>query len=801
MLAIIALIVLPLFAFINIQMGLQSSSKDKYAKLEAQSKAEYLKKESLRHPPLANATPAPLLLPRTPPPLFVPTNQTKLQTFGNPEVVSKLNQTQGSFSTTTKAMLAVRKPNMKTKTNRVGSKGEAVKADANEIRIEPPPPPAAAQYMRHRLRDCLEFWKTFATSTMVLNWIEHGFDLRWRNGPPSPNFSRNHKSAYDHSAFVTLNITELLAAGSIEQVSKQPYNVSALGVCVQKEKCRLIFDGRYINEHLIIPSFKYEDLSFCEQYIQPNDFMISYDYSKGYHHLDIHPDFWQFLGFEWKGSFYVYTCLPFGLASGPWAFTKLTKELVNRWRRMGHRCSPYIDDSIHCHQNETKLYQFGKNILIPDMLKCGFVVNLSKSQQIPSQRREYIGAIIDTVNGNFEIPQKRRDAVLHLIRECLNHYRKCSVHNLEILAGNIASMHWAFGKLSRLMSLSIYADISNAKSRSSYVPLSDTTIQDLKFWLTGFDIYNGFKSIWQPTGFDCQFNTDAAGASLKNFGGWAGWTEDCQGEIHVAKGLWTAEIGTDDHSTFLELLAVFYTVKSFNSNGALQGKRILTTTDNQGVFFIINKAGSRDSKVHALCKELLWYCIHHNISVVAAWVPRELNQLADFYSKLIETSDWKLNPDVFRFLQEKYGPFDIDLFASYDNHQLPLYYSLYYTPDAAGIDAFLNVWGRKCWCNPPFQLMARVLSYAAKQSARMCLVCPFTPSAPWWPTLTEDGGTRFAPFVKSYVELGATPDLHLAGKHAYQRSQRRPRWLSLALIVDFAANTPHSALFVPRGIR
>ena len=35
--------------------------------------------------------------------------------------------------------------------------------------------------------------------------------------------------------------------------------------------------------------------------------------------------------------------------------------------------------------------------------------------------------------------------------------------------------------------------------------------------------------------------------------------------------------------------------------------------------------------------------------------------------------DWKLHPDIFLSLEDLFGPFSIDLFASRTNHQLPVY--------------------------------------------------------------------------------------------------------------------------------
>jgi hypothetical protein len=380
-------------------------------------------------------------------------------TSGNPVVVvSENNPSQGKFDNTSKSMLASRKRQAEEKNlERNVSKGE------NSFASPAPSATPALPYMRFRLREKMAFWKTFTKSTMVLSWIANGFDLRWINGlPPSSARFDNHKSAFQHSDFVTSNILELLIAGSIEQVFDIPYIVSPLGVVEQKEKCRLIFDGRYINQHVIIPSFKYEDLGYVHQYMQPNDYIVTTDLSKGYHHLDIAHEFWTYLGFEWAGKYYVYTCLPFGLAPACWAFTKLTRELINSWRRTGHRCSGYIDDGTHAHQVAYTLRNFIHKRVLPDMLKCGFVLNEKKSQLEPTQRAAYLGALIDTVKGCFEIPYKKRNAVISLIQRCLDESRRCSVHLLEILAGNLASMHWAFGKLSRLMTMSIYKDISSA---------------------------------------------------------------------------------------------------------------------------------------------------------------------------------------------------------------------------------------------------------------------------------------------------------------------------------------------------
>ena len=344
--------------------------------------------------------------------------------------------------------------------------------------------------------------------------------------------------------------------------------------------------------------------------------------------------------------------------------------------------------------------------------------------------------------------------------------------------------------------MSLYANIKQAPHHKALVSLSPNTVDDLKFWLYGFDTYNGFRKIWQPTGFHTTIYTDAAGVNLKNFGGWAGWTRDSVGAVQIAKGIWDPSMGAE-HSTILEIQAILNVLLSFNSKGGLCGQRVLVKTDNQGVFFIINKAGSRAPIVHTICKTLIWYCINQHIYLQATWIPRDLNDYADFYSKMTESSDWKLHPRIFVALQKVWGRFTIDLFASYDNHQMTPYYSFYWTPTCAGVDAFNFSWGRTCWCNPPFNQMARVIAHGMSCTARLCLICPFTPSAPWWHLITPDG-FYFSYYVRDCKPLQKTPDMFLPGRLAYQHPTRVPRWHTMALLLNFACPMTRPCIPLPQ---
>ena len=114
--------------------------------------------------------------------------------------------------------------------------GKAAKATLAARKINSLPPAGKPKeikpviVMRHRLRDCISFWKSFCSSVLILGWIEKGFDLKWNeNGPPVNKSFDNHRSAFEHGQFVNDTIEELILAESIRRVKNKPRVVSPLG--------------------------------------------------------------------------------------------------------------------------------------------------------------------------------------------------------------------------------------------------------------------------------------------------------------------------------------------------------------------------------------------------------------------------------------------------------------------------------------------------------------------------------------------------------------------------------------------
>lgn len=174
-----------------------------------------------------------------------------------------------------------------------------------------------------------------ATST-VLKCIRAGYKLPLLS-TPAVYHKGNQKSAIDNSVFVTAAITELCQNHCIHKVDTILHVCSLLSVVTNSHrKKRLVLKFRYLNQFLLKEKFKYKDLCTAMLTFKKGDYPFTFDFKSGYHHVDIHGKHWTYLWFDWwqgaKTQYYVFTVLPFGLATACYLFTKLLRPLVHYWR-------------------------------------------------------------------------------------------------------------------------------------------------------------------------------------------------------------------------------------------------------------------------------------------------------------------------------------------------------------------------------------------------------------------------------------------------------------------------------------
>ena len=582
--------------------------------------------------------------------------------------------------------------------------------------------------VRGRLKKHLEFWINIGAPDFIVNTIREGYKIPFLIDPLQC-VQRNNISAMDHKEFVSQAVLDLLSEEKIYEVERKEHLhiINPLSVSVQAcGKKRLILDLRIVNKCLVKKKFKFEDHKKALEYFMENGYATKFDLKSGYHHVDIFPDHRKYLGFSWtfssgKTRYFAFNVLPFGLSTAPYLFTKLLRPLVKVWRARGFQSVVYLDDGVNFEGSWEKA-SFAAHHMYGDLCAAGFVVNKEKSLWEPTQCLEWLGLVWNAKEGNLMIKQKRVDKALILIDKAIQ--EPClSARELSRIIGSILSMSAVLGRLTRIMTRHCQITVAIADHWDTKQPLDIYCIKELKFWQDNANHINQ-KYCFGHVTYNKVIFSDASDYGCAAF---------VKGnEELICHKIFSTEESTYS-STHRELLTIQYSLEAFGD--ILNGSRIKWFTDNQSTSRI-TEVGSMKFELHVLAYKIFSHCLQHNIELVVQWIPRELNRQADFLSKIGDCDDWQITGELFRVLEERWGPHTIDCFASFENAKTRRFYSRFWNPGSLGMDAFYQSWqGENCLLVPPVNLVAQVLQRMSIQRATGTLVVPAWPSAVFWPLL------------------------------------------------------------------
>ena len=505
------------------------------------------------------------------------------------------------------------------------------------------------------MREHIDFWELIGADEFIRTCIYEGYKIPFYTTPPS-NFSANNQSAIKHKDFVEEAIKELLSKKCVIETGK-PYSVNPLTVAVQGNgKKRLILDLRNINKHLYKFPVKYEGLNELKNYVCEDGFLVNFDLKSGYHHLDMFPDHQKYLGFAWKMNgvikFYKFTVLPFGLSSACNIFTKLLRPLVKYWRSRSIKIIMYLDDGIITNDDKTSL-EIEANRVKSDLGRAGFLINEEKSNWNPEQKIVWLGFNIDLNLFQFSIPSQKSKKFLEELSLSLMK-RDISARDLARICGKITAFEPAVGRYSKLMTKKCLQAVVKSKDWDSRFQVDENCRVELNYWRNNLLRLNGVRILKENTVIDKTLFTDASGQ------GGGGYIKEDQAKAHF---IWSDQEASES-STHREIRALVYCLKSFAS--FLRGKSLKWFTDSRNGANIVNY-GSMNPSLHDLALDVSVICQDLNIIIVPEWIPRNLNVLADSLSKIKSSDDWIVNEDIFKLYNNKWGPFNMDIFASNRN--------------------------------------------------------------------------------------------------------------------------------------
>lgn len=570
-----------------------------------------------------------------------------------------------------------------------------------------------------------ERWDTLPASSWVLRTISRGYRLQFAAVPP--RFAGIiHSQAQGESARVLQEeILSLLNKGAIcvvppAQSQSGFYSRYFLVPKRGGSGIRPILDLRALNKYLRKYMFRMLTHASLLRLVRQDDWFTSVDLKDAYFHIPIYPPHRKYLRFAFLGICYEYRVLPFGLSLSPRVFVRCTEAAIAPLRRQGIRLATYLDDWLLLAQSEQEARAHTR-ILTLHLQDLGFVINAEKSMLSPAQSIIFLGLSLNSVTFTARLSAER----VKTFRACLAffhpgksvQFRLC-LRLLGLMASAILVVRLGRLHMREFQMWVASCNLDPVRHGARKVLVTSGCARALRHWRVPSFLTRGV-----PMGAVMARKVVTTDASLS---GWGGLHEG-----RSVRGRWSVDLQRS-HINFLELSAVFLSLKCFLPS--LTGHHVLVRTDNTTTVSYINRQGGlRSRRLHMLARKLILWSSCRLLSLRATHVPGILNTGADLLSRGGPVyGEWTLHPEIVEQIWARYGRAAVDLFASRENAQCALFYSLRSMDAPLGVDALARAWPHELlYAFPPLALIPPTLSRVREHGHTLILIAPHWPAMHW----------------------------------------------------------------------
>ena len=142
---------------------------------------------------------------------------------------------------------------------------------------------------------------------------------------------------------------------------------------------------------------------------------IKIDLKNAFYNILIHSKSRYLTTFEYRGFYYNFKYLPFGLSISPFFMQMIANYIADEFRKFGIYSWIHVDDLIggHC---DKYLLTFITEYITFKLMKCGIRINNEKSQLIPTPQIEFLGSLWTQTNvRRLKTVSKTMQLILHQI--------------------------------------------------------------------------------------------------------------------------------------------------------------------------------------------------------------------------------------------------------------------------------------------------------------------------------------------------------------------------------------------------
>lgn len=199
------------------------------------------------------------------------------------------------------------------------------------------------------ISDHILAWKQITDNDFILDIVKNGYQIDFVK-PPAQTLSFLHHQHFTciERQHVQQEILKLVNLNVIAPVSpRQDQILSPIFLVGKKDGSkRMILNLKRLNGYVSYQHFKMESIQHARDLILKHCFLASIDLEKAYYAVPIHKAYRKYLRFSFNNVVYEYTCLPNGLSSAPWLFTKLLRVVFSYLRTTGLLSVVYLDDIL-----------------------------------------------------------------------------------------------------------------------------------------------------------------------------------------------------------------------------------------------------------------------------------------------------------------------------------------------------------------------------------------------------------------------------------------------------------------------
>ena len=576
-------------------------------------------------------------------------------------------------------------------------------------------------------------WRELCQDSHVLKVIDHGVTLDFDKEEGFPPLTRDQLISEGHSSLKLVpHVTEMMVKGAVVQVPSDSLGFRSRIFLVPKKngEMRPIINLKPLNGYLVKEKFKMETQRSIRRAISPGEWVVSIDLKDAYFHVPIAREYQKYFLFQVCNKTYKFVALPFGLSSAPREFTRVVTIVAHLAHGRMIKLHIYLDDWL-IRAESPELCKLHAAEILTLTQELGFVINLSKSELVPTQQFDFLGEHFDLALGLVCPSRELWDKIQSELGQFALASSVTARKFLRLLGlmnstADVVELGRLHMRPLQFVLLSQWKPFR--QPLTDLVLLSDDCRVHLKWWAQEANIMSGVSLALPQT-----VQTLCTDSSKK------GWGASLDVGEAAVSGDWPPADACKSIN-FLETKAILLTVQRLADH--LKGKATLVLCDNTtAVSYFKRQGGTFSPDLTMLVWDTLLLCQKMNITLVFRHIAGKLNVRADQLSRLTKPipTEWSLNTTIFRLICQQLGEPAVDLFATRFNKQLPVFVSPYPDNQALAVDALSMDWSTLplAYAFPPSPILPLVLAKVKSSGCSLILIAPLWVKQSWFPNLLE----------------------------------------------------------------